>query len=43
MFLGWKELYIDNSGMPVPYKTHWKASCFILLFWVVYIGKVVKA
>ncbi len=40
MFLGWKELFIDIDGMPSETETRWKASCFILFWFVIYIGEV---
>jgi len=40
-FLGWKTLYIDLDGLPTMQKTEWRASCFVLFFWVVWIGDVV--
>lgn len=43
MFLGWKWLPVDDAGMPVDYETQWVAECFILFFWVIYIGEVRSA
>ena len=43
MFLGWKTLYIDDDGMPVPHTTKWVAQCFVLFFWVIYVGEVKRA
>ena len=40
MWLGWKELFIDKDGMPTEIRTKWKASCFILFTYVVYVGEI---
>jgi len=43
MWFGWKEIYIDNDGMPSDIETEWKASAFILFTHVIYIGEVKSA
>jgi hypothetical protein len=40
MWFGWKELNIDKEGFPTEYETGWRASCFILFAYVVYVGKI---
>lgn len=39
-FIGWRTLYIDDDGYPADRETQWLASCFVLLWWVVYVGEV---
>jgi hypothetical protein len=41
MTIGFVTCPIDADGMPCDYHTGWKASCFVLFFWVVFVGKVV--
>lgn len=41
MTIGFVTCPIDNDGNPCEYYTGWKASCFVFLFWVVFVGKVV--
>ncbi len=40
MWFGWKDVYIDNRGMPTDIKTDWHAICFILFTHIIYIGEV---
>ena len=40
MFFGWRTLNIDKNGYPCENYTGYTASCFVLFFWVIYIGEV---
>lgn len=40
MTIGWVTTPIDQDGIPADHYTGWKASCFVFLFWVVYVGEV---
>lgn len=40
MTIGFVTMPIDKDGNPADRYTGWKASCFVFLFWVVYVGKV---
>ncbi len=40
MWLGWKNLYMTKDYQVTTIPGAFKARCFIILFWVVYISEV---